>query len=111
MRHTIILASALLGAALVSSAVAQSVSVTAGNLHGTANAGATGVEVGSNAMGSNVRTRPCNGQGMTVRSAGGNVSSSVSVSSSDGEGVVAGGGSPGSTIERYDCRKTKTKHR
>jgi hypothetical protein len=82
-------------------AAAQSVSMTAGNLHGTANAGASGNQHASG------KNRPCSGQGITVRSAGGNVSSSVSVSSSGGETVVAGGGSPGSVIKRYDCRKTR----
>src|SRR4051812_41762109 len=105
MRHYLFLASAVLGLCLATSGAAQSVSVTAGNLHGTANAGAAATS--NSQVSSNSKTRPCNGQGMTVRSAGGNVSSSVSVSSSDGESVVAGGGSPGSTIERYDCRKTK----
>jgi len=100
MKSKLFLISGLLSVALVASATAQSVSVTAGNLHGSANAGASGQKVSS-------KNRPCNGQGMTVHSAGGNVSSSVSVSSSGGETVMAGGGSPGSTVERYDCRKTK----
>jgi hypothetical protein len=108
MTNKLFLVSALLGASLVSAASAQSVSVTAGNLHGSASAGS--VNIGENGQKVASKNRPCNGQGMTVRSAGGNVSSSVSVSSSGGETAVAGAGSPGSTIERYDCRKTKTKH-
>jgi hypothetical protein len=104
MKQAFFLVPALL--ALVPAAVAQRVTVTAGDLHGTANAGAAG---NSNSQVSS-KTRPCNGQGMIVRSGGGNASSSVSVSSSDGESVVAGGGSPGSTIERYDCRKARHRH-
>lgn len=84
----------------VAVAPAQSVSVTAGNLHGSAHAGSSHVTS---------KSRPCNGQGITVRSGGGTASSSVSVSSSGGQTAVAGGGSPGSVIERYDCRKP-TRH-
>lgn len=102
MTDKLLLISVLFSASLITAATAQSVSVTAGNLHGSVNAG--GKQLAS-------KNRPCRGQGMTVRSAGGNASSSVSVSSSGGETAMAGAGSPGSTIERYDCRKTERKHR
>lgn len=82
-------------------ALAQSVSVTAGNLHGTANAG--NVHAGD----ARQAQRHCDTQGVTVRSADGSTSSSVSVSSSGGQTVVAGSGSPGSRIERYGCPPVK----
>jgi hypothetical protein len=96
-------AAALLAVLLVlpaPAAQAQSVSVTAGNLHGSAQAGPAVTS----------KSRPCNGQGITVRSSGGTASSSVSVSSSGGQTAVAGAGSPGSVIKHYDCRKNNTKH-
>jgi hypothetical protein len=73
----------------------QSVSVEAGNLRGSAQAGTESRYED--------RAANCN-KGVTVRSANGSSSASASVSSSGGgESVVAGAGSPGSSVTTHDC--------
>jgi len=77
------------------SAFAEGVSVTAGNLQ---------AEVTTNSGRPQVRTSaPCPSKTVTVRSAGGSSSASVTTSSSDGQTVVAGAGSPGSVIQKSSC--------
>jgi hypothetical protein len=71
----------------------QSVSVQAGNLNGSAQAGA---ETHADASARNCRS-------VTVRSGGAGASASASASSSGGESVVAGAGSPGSRVTTSDC--------
>lgn len=77
----------------------QSVSVEAGDLRGHADAGVAQAPP----------QREACSRGVIVRSGGGGASASASASSSssDGESVVAGTGSPGSTITTHDCGRDK----
>ena len=77
----------------------QSVSVEAGNLRASADAG---TEVRANPpRSSRENNRDC--RSVTVRSGGGNAAASASASASGGETVVAGAGSPGSRVTTQNC--------
>ncbi len=90
-----------------------SAQVRAGNLSGSAQAGTTAIapdrDADNNDRDRQVArgprtddTRNCDRRGVTVRSANGSASASVSTSGG-GSSVVAGGGSPGSHTEYFGC--------
>ena len=90
--------------------LAQSASVAAGDLKGSAQAGPNALQ---SAPGRQVARGPrtddtsrCDNRGVTVRSGNGSSSASASVSGG-GETAVAGGGSPGSRVEYFGCETDK----
>jgi len=106
MTHRIALAGLVLTLASGPALAQASVDVTAGNLHGSAQAGALQRQAPSQRLAKGPRTDDCNSRGVTVRSGNGSSSASASVSTSPGgSSVVAGGGSPGSRTEYFGCNR------
>lgn len=100
----------LLACFAASPALAQSASVAAGDIRGSAQAGPQALQPMPPArqMARGPRTDDtsrCDNRGVTVRSGNGSASASASVSG--GESVVAGGGSPGSSVEYFGCEADK----